>query len=796
MGFKIPDNRILIFDGAMGTMLQERGLKAGQFPELLNITSAELIEDIHREYLEAGADVVSANTFGANLFKAESVGRPLEDLIVPAVKAAHRAVSACGGRKFVALDIGPCGRVLQPTGDLSFEEAVELFARTVRVGSEAGADLILLETFTDLYELKAAVLAARENSSLPVLATMSFEENGSSFFGTGLESMVLTLEGLGVQALGLNCSLGPKQLVPLVEKIMALSSLPVILQPNAGLPVVRDGVGGYDVTPGEFALYARDFARQGVRIVGGCCGTTPRHIAETRGAVEEVTSAWPGVASRKLGSAICTPSKVVRFGDDAVIIGERLNPTGKRALQEALRAGDVGYLLREAVKQQEQGAHVLDLNVGLPDIDEAAMLARAAREIQGVVDLPLQLDSSNCAALEAAARCYNGKPLINSVNGKKESLEMVLPIVKKYGAAVLGLTLDDDGISETAEGRLAVARRIVEAAEAIGIPRQDVLIDCLVMTASAQQRQAAETLRAVSLVKEELGLKTVLGVSNVSFGLPRRPAVNRTMLAMALAHGLDAAIMNPGDEGMAETVAAWRVLTARDEGASQYISRFAVLENSGQREAVAAGEKISLAHAVARGLKDEAARAARELLAAMPPLEIIEKEIVPALDVVGREYEAQRLFLPQLIKSAEAAKSCFDALRGALERSVDEGTGKKQKIVIATVYGDIHDIGKNIVKVIMQNYNFEVIDLGRDVPPQRVAEAAAASGTKLVGLSALMTTTVASMKETIELLREKCPGVRIIVGGAVLTQELAEFAGADFYARDAMESVRLAKAID
>lgn len=791
--FKIPDDKILILDGAMGTMLQGRGLRTGDIPEKLNITDIGVIESIHREYLEAGADVVSANTFGANRFKAEKAGYSLENMVIPAVRAAKRAAAAYG--KYAALDIGPCGRVLQPSGDLSFEDAVEVFAEIVRAGRQAGADLILLETFTDLYELKAAVLAAKENSDLPVLASMSFEENGYSFFGTSIEAMVLTLEGLGVDALGVNCSLGPKQLAPIVERIIALAGIPVLVQPNAGLPVMENGVSRYDVASDTFADYCLSFARSGARVLGGCCGTTPEYTAKIKELLSGLTpiTQASGQGRPKKTTAICSPSKTVSFGGDTVIIGERLNPTGKKALQAAIRAGDMDYLLREAIKQQEQGARVLDINVGLPDIDEPATLVRAVREVQGIVDLPLQLDSSNAAALEAAARVYNGKPLINSVNGKKESLESVLPIAKKYGAAVLGLTLDERGIPETAEERLAIAVKIVEAAERYGIAREDVLIDCLVMTASAQQEQAAETLRAVRMVKEELGLKTVLGVSNVSFGLPDRPVINRVMLALALGQGLDAPIMNPGDKGMAETVAAFRVLSGKDPDAEDYIKKY-----SAQEAAPAAADretKPTLAYAIARGLKNEAEEATKGLLASLRPLEVVESHIIPALDEVGKDYETQKIFLPQLIKAAEAAKSSFEILRREISKDGGEPGAGSKKIVIATVYGDIHDIGKNIVKVIMENYNFDVIDLGRDVPPQEVVRAVTESGAKIAGLSALMTTTVSSMKDTIALLREKCPGTKIIVGGAVLTSQLAEQIGADFYAADALETVRIASGI-
>ena len=782
---KLNGEKTIIFDGAMGTMLQNRGLKVGGIPEMLNITNPEVIESIHREYLDAGADVVSTNTFGANRYKAEKAGRTVDELVSAAVTAARKAA---GKGKYVALDIGPCGRVMAPTGDLPFEEAVEVFAEVVRAGVKAEADMIILETFTDLYELKAAVIAAKENSHLPIAATMSFEENGMTFFGTSVESMVLTLEGLGVDALGINCSLGPKQLAPIVKKILEISSIPVMVQPNAGLPVMEDGKTRYDITAEEFASYAGDFVKSGVSIIGGCCGTSPEYIKLVKEKVRALSPLKRTVPKR---TGICSPSKPVFFGDDVVIIGERLNPTGKKTLQAAIRAKDTDYILKEAIHQQEQGASVLDVNMGLPDIDEAAALAAAVSEIQSVTDLPLQLDSSNYTALERAARIYNGKPLINSVNGKKDSLEKILPIVKKYGCAVLGLTLDDSGIPDSAEGRLAIAKRIVEAAEAIGIDRKDVLIDCLVMTASAQQSQAAETLKAVRMVKEELGVKTVLGVSNVSFGLPARPVINRTMLAMALTEGLDAPIMNPGDSGMAETVAAYRVLAAKDVNSADYIEKFSQYTTQSESKENSA----SLPHAIMKGLKKEADEAAAALLAEKKPLEIIEQIIVPALDEVGKGYESGRIFLPQLIKSAEAAKASFERIRTALaSEGISEGAERK-KIVLATVYGDIHDIGKNIVKVIMENYNFDVRDLGRDVPPEKVLDAVRESGAELVGLSALMTTTVANMKDTITLLKKECPKVKIIVGGAVLTKSLAEHIGADFYAKDAMESVRIASEI-
>ncbi|HAJ93920.1 MAG TPA: homocysteine methyltransferase [Synergistaceae bacterium] len=787
MTFRINENETIIFDGAMGTMLQKRGLKRGEIPELLNLTAPEIIRSVHDEYFDAGCDVVSANTFGANRYKAEMAGRPLADLVSSAVEIAKKAAS-CRKGKYAALDIGPCGRVLQPTGDLPFEEAVEVFSEIVRAGNKAGADLILLETFTDLYELKAALLAAKENSDLPVLATMSFEENGTSFFGATVESMVLTLQALGADALGVNCSLGPKQLVPIVERLLRASSIPVMVQPNAGLPLFENGEARYDVTPEEFADHIKKFTEDGAVIVGGCCGTDPGYIRLVKERLE-------GVASLRkrppLRTGVCSPSRSVFFGDDTLIIGERLNPTGKKALQAALRAKDMDHVLKEAICQQEQGAHILDVNMGLPDIDEPEMLKKAVIEIQSVVDLPLQLDSSDPNALEKAARVYNGKPLINSVNGKKESLEKILPIVKKYGAAVLGLTLDDDGIPSSAEGRLRIARNIMEEAQKIGIPKEDVLIDCLVMTVSAQQEQAAETLKAVRMVREELGLKTVLGVSNVSFGLPSRPIINRTMLTMALMQGLDAPIMNPGDKGMRESIAAFRVLMGKDPQASGFIAEYSGTDENQPKTEIVAGVSFGLPQAIKRGLKKEAEKATEALLSRMGPLKIIENEIIPSLDSVGKEYESQTIFLPQLMKSAEAAKASFELLRGIIAKEGAPGSEERAKIVIATVQGDIHDIGKNIVKVIMENYNFRMIDLGKDVPPQRVVEAVKENGAEIVGLSALMTTTVSSMKATIDLLRKECPLVKVIVGGAVLTDSLAEYVGADHYAKDAMEAVRI-----
>ena len=785
----------LYFDGAMGTMLQNKGLKLGEVPELFNLTHSEIVEEIHREYLAAGSHFVTTNTFGANRYKMDKIGCTVEEMIQKAVEIAKRAASDYPNT-YVALDIGPSGKVLKPLGDVSFEESYEIFKEQAVAGEKAGADVILLETFTDLYEMKAAVLAAKENTSLPILCNMSFEENGRTFFGTSLESMVLLLEGLGVNALGINCSLGPRQLLPIVQRLAKITHIPIMLQPNAGLPIMEGEKVYYDITADEFGELMIEFARLGVSILGGCCGTNPDFIH----AVVDRTKEMPFEMQKSPKyTGICSASKAVYF-DDVRVIGERLNPTGKKALQAALRVEDMDFVVREAINQVEQGAHILDINMGMPDMDEVALLKKAIMEVQGAVNLPLQIDSSNVEALEQGVRIYNGKPLINSVNGKKESLENILPIAKKYGAAVLGLTLDERGIPETAEERLEIARRIVETAMEIGIPKEDIFIDCLVVTASAQQKLVKETLKAVRLVKEQLGVKTVLGVSNVSFGLPQRPLINHNMLAMALMQGLDAPIMNPGAPGMMETVAAYRVLMGLDEDSKDYIEQYGNIvarQGTTQNKETGSEDKgeMSIESAIKKGLKDEAQKATHRLLEQNAPLEIIEKYIVPALNEVGKLYEEQTIFLPHLIKSAEGAKAAFDVLRDQMSKGQETSSTNKTKVILATVFGDIHDIGKNIVKVIMENYNFEVIDLGKDVPKEKVLEAVKKWQVRIVGLSALMTTTVSSMKETIEMLRKEAPEVKVIVGGAVLTQELADYVGADFYAKDAMETVRIASEI-
>ncbi|MGL5677543.1 MAG: homocysteine S-methyltransferase family protein [Cellulosilyticaceae bacterium] len=788
MGIKGLGERFLYFDGAMGTVLQNSGLQLGDIPELFNFTHEALIQGVHEAYLEAGADFITTNTFGANRYKMEETAYTVSEVITQAISIAKVAKEKVG-KGIVVLDIGPTGKMLKPLGDVSFEEAYEVFKEQVVAGEKAGCEAILFETFTDLYELKAGVLAAKENTSLPIFCTMSFEMNGRTFFGASLETMVLTLEGLGVTMLGINCSLGPKELVPVVEELMTLASVPVLIQPNAGLPTLVDGKTTFNITSDEFAGYMEHFAKCGVSVLGGCCGTTATYIEKVKSKVDCLTYTRTELKPLR---GVCSATHAVTF-DDVTLIGERLNPTGKKLLKEALKRGDMDFVLKEAIAQKEEGAHILDVNMGLPDIDEVKRLTEAVQAIQSVVDLPLQIDSSNVDAIEAAVRIYNGKPLINSVNGKQSSLDAILPIAKKYGAAVLGLTLNDGGIPETAEERLEVATRIVNEAMKYGIKKEDILIDCLVLTASAQQELVMETLKAVKLVKETLGVKTVLGVSNVSFGLPNRPLLNKTMLTMALLQGLDAPIMNTNSKEMMDAVDAYRVIAGIDKTSKTYIERHGQL-NGQASPSVSSTEKsdMTVREAIIKGLRDEAYHCAKEALQSRTPLEIIEEEVVPALNHVGDGYEKQTLFLPQLIQSAEAAKGAFEVIKEVLStKGQDVVSGPK--VVIATVQGDIHDIGKNIVKVIMENYGFSMVDLGKDVAPEAVVEAVTKHNAQMVGLSALMTTTVKSMKETIVCIKEAHPQCQVIVGGAVLTPDLATYVGADFYAKDAMETVRIAQ---
>ena len=769
----------VLLDGAMGTMLQNAGLEAGAAPELLNIDKPELIEDIHRKYVEAGSQIVYANTFGANRYKLKN--NSVKEIISAGISIAKKA---CGKKALVALDIGPIGQLLEPSGTMTFEEAYDIFKEQIIAGESA--DVIVFETMTDLYELKAAVLAAKENSRQPIVCTMTFEENRRTFTGCCVSSMALLLNGLGVDAVGINCSLGPSQLIPICKELLEWTDMPVVLKPNAGLP---DPVTGkYDVSPEEFAEQMKYAASCGVKIFGGCCGTTPEYISALKKALDGTE-----VRRRKAlpRSAVCTPSRTVVI-DRPRIIGERINPTGKKLFKEALRNNDTGYILNQAIEQIRAGADILDVNVGLPEIDEKAMMIKAVKEIQSVTDAPLQIDSTIPEVLEAALRIYNGKPIVNSVNGEESSLETVLPLVKKYGAAVVGLTLDKNGIPPKAEQRFAIAEKILKRAMYYGIPKEDVFIDCLTLTASAEQEAVMETLRALGRVKKELGLKTVLGVSNISFGLPNRPLINQNFLTMALTYGLDLPIINPNVDAMTGAVRAYKLLANIDKNSFDFIAAYnsaAVQKTENKDE-----NNISLEYAVENGLKDESAKATAELVKTADPMEIINGALIPALDKAGEQFEKGTIFLPQLILTAGAAQAAFGVIR---EKMISENSSpvSKGKIVLATVKGDIHDIGKNIVKVLLENYGYTVIDLGKDVPCEEVVRAALEHRVKLVGLSALMTTTLKSMEETIRLLRESGSECKVVVGGAVLTPEYAEKIGADFYAMDAKETCDIAKRI-
>ena len=775
-------NDILIFDGAMGTMLQKRGLDAGALPELLNLTDPETVTQIHREYVQAGADVVTTNTFQAHELK-------LRDYSVEEVVRAGVGCARESGARFTALDVGPIGQLLEPLGTVSFERAYEVFRRQVTEGEKSGADMIIIETISDLYEAKAAILAAKENTSLPVFCAMTFQEDGRTFLGCDALTAAITLGGLGVDALGVNCSLGPDKIAPVAETMLKYSRVPVILQSNAGLPTYRGGAAYYEMGAGEYADYVMEMLRKGIRIVGGCCGTTPEHIREIKARL----GGMKPVAVAPLRVSACTSGNRTVILDDATTeIGERLNPTGKKKLQAALRAGDIAYVVNEAIEQIDAGAQVLDVNVGLPGLDEPAMMAKVIREIQEVVYAPLQIDSSDPAAIEAGLRVYNGKPIINSVNGKRESMEKIFPLAKKYGAMVVGLTLDENGIPPTARGRLEIARRIRDTALRHGIPGEDLLIDCLVLTASAQQEQVRETLAAIRLVKSELGLKTVLGVSNVSFGLPEREAINAAFLAAAFGAGLDAAILNPLSVRYRQILDVYHVLNNEDKGAKLFIEKYAK-EKQAQPDASAPAESaVGLREIITQGRKEEAAAAVKKLLEATPSLDIIDDEFIPALNTVGKRFESGEIFLPQLMQSAQAVQNGFAVIREHMRQS-GEKRREKGRIIIATVHGDIHDIGKNIVGMILESYGYEIIDLGKDVSAEAVVKAIREHDIRLVGLSALMTTTVKSMKDTIAAAREAGLGCSFFVGGAVLNEEYAGFVGAQHYARDAMESVAIAE---
>ena len=786
---EVLGKRRLFLDGGTGTSLQKMGLKAGERPETWNLLHPERIEALHSAYLDAGADVIYTNTFGANRLKYPADGEfELEDIVKSAVDIAKRAQIACGreGDSWVALDIGPSGKLLKPLGDLDFEDAVSLFAEVVRCGAAAGADLVVVETMGDSYELKAAVLAAKENSELPVIATAAFDERARLLTGGTPEAVTALLEGLRVDALGLNCGLGPDEMLTIAERFAAAASIPVAAAPNAGLPRSVEGRTVFDLSPGDFAEGMARIAEAGAQLLGGCCGTTPEHIAALVNRCRELPFAEPVKRHRTWVSSFST---AVELGAGPVIVGERINPTGKPRLKEALRTENMEYLLSEGAAQEDAGAQILDVNVGLPGVDEPAMLERAVCALQGVTGLPLQLDSSDPAALERAMRRYNGKPMINSVSAKAESMAAVFPLVQKYGGVVVGLALDEGGIPETPEGRVACAERIYETAAQYGIAREDVVIDTLTLTVSSEPQAAQVTLEALRRIHARGG-RTILGVSNVSFGLPAREKVNSAFLTLALEAGLDCAIMNPLSAAMMSAWRAFAVLSARDARCEDYIAHESGAETKPQTQAAG----MTLGTCIEKGLADAASAEAKRLVAGgTEPLDAINSELIPALDRVGKGFEAGEIYLPQLLMSAEAAGAAFEALKAGMKG--DRGSKYPGKIVIATVKGDIHDIGKNIVRTLLENYGFDVTDLGKDVPPEAVLEAASKEGVRLVGLSALMTTTVAAMAETIKLLQSKLPGIKIMVGGAVLNEEYAEQIGADFYGKDAMASVRYAKEI-
>lgn len=790
---------LLFLDGGMGTLLQAEGLAPGELPETWNIEHPEKVEAIHRRYYEAGSDVVLANTFGANVCKFHDDRYTVEEVIRAGIANAKRAGEQIGKETYVALDMGPTGKLLKPMGDLDFDDAYEAFAEAVRYGEKYGADLIHIETMSDTYEVKAAILAAKENSSLPVFVTMIFDERGKLLTGGDVPSVVAMLEGLRVDALGLNCGLGPKQMLPILNDLRRYTSLPIIVKPNAGLPKQKNGETYYDVEPDEFARIMQEVVKEGACVIGGCCGTTPEHIKKL---VEECKDLPLREIEKKHDTIVSSYGQAVILDDMPRIIGERINPTGKKKFKEALKNEDMDYILKEAITQQDKGAHILDVNVGLPDIDEVAMMEKVVKELQSVTSLPLQIDTVDGKAMERAMRIYNGKPMINSVNGKQVSMDEVFPLIRKYGGVVVGLTIDEEGIPKDAEGRVRVAGKIINEAAKYGIDKKDIVIDVLTMTISSEKDGAKVTLEALKRVREEFGVRTVLGVSNISFGLPRRPIVNSYFYAMAMQNGLTAGIINPSSEDMMKAYRSYNALMGFDENCTNYISTYAgttetVTVQASQAAAAgnapkAAGGEMTLKYAIERGLKEEAHHITRELIGTREPLDIIQEELIPALNVVGDGFEKGTVFLPQLLMSADAAKIAFAVIKDVLASSGQEEE-KKEKIILATVKGDIHDIGKNIVKVLLENYGFDVIDLGKDVPPEAIVEKAVEENVTLVGLSALMTTTVVSMEETIKLLREKKPGCKVMVGGAVLNQDYADMIGADFYGKDAMQSVHYAQ---
>lgn len=788
---------IVYLDGGMGTLLQERGLKPGEHPERWNISHGDVITSIHKAYFDAGSNVVCTNTFGANTLKFDN--DELDKIIEAAVSNAKaaREQSESKREKFIALDIGPSGKLLKPLGDLDFEDAVNVFAETVKLGVKYGVDLIIIETMNDSYETKAALLAAKENSELPVIVSNAYGEDGKLMTGATPAAMVAMLEGMGVDALGTNCSLGPKQLRSVAEELLKKASVPVIFKPNAGLPKAVDGKTVFDVKADEFSDDVAELIKDGVRVVGGCCGTTPEYI---KALYRKSCDFTPVPVEQKHLTVVSSYTHAVEFGDEPILIGERINPTGKKRFKQALLENDIDYILNEGVNQQEKNVHILDVNVGLPDIDEVRMLENAVCELQAVIDLPLQIDTADVKAMESALRRYNGKAMINSVNGKAESMEGIFPLVKKYGGLVVALTLDENGIPETAEGRVKIARKILAEAEKYGIDKKDIIFDTLAMTISADNKAALATIDALKTIRKDIGCHTSLGVSNISFGLPNRDAINGIFFALALENGLSAAIMNPYSADMMKTYYSYRALKGYDENCTEYIGASEMFTATAAPAATAStapktAEEYSseLQRAVVKGFKEKAAELTKILLESVNPLSIVNDEIIPALNIVGKGFENKTMYLPQLLMSAEAAKSAFEVIKSFM--TTGEKTESKGICVIATVYGDIHDIGKNIVKLLLENYGFDVVDLGKDVPPEAIVDKVLELHAPLVGLSALMTTTVPAMEETIKQLKIKAPWCKTVVGGAVLTQEYADKIGADMYAKDAMESVRYAESV-
>lgn len=787
--------KMLFFDGGMGTMLQKNGMGAGEIPELLNITNPVLIERIHTEYLEAGADIITTNTFGANPLKSEAIGESLDMVIAAAVGAARKAVNKFQSEskpRFAAFDMGPCGKLLEPLGGLSFDKCYDAFAKIARTAEKCGADLVIIETMSDTLEAKAAVLAVKENTSLPVFCTMTFDENRKTLTGGTVGVMSAIMEGLGVDCVGINCGLGPEQIGEMMEELSRVSSIPIMAQPNAGLPQIENGKTVYNVTPDEFGAQCEKMAKLGASVLGGCCGTTPEHIK----CLVEACSKYTPIVEEKDITVVASYSKTVVLGNGPVIVGERINPTGKKKFKEALRNGDINYILGEAFAQRDAGAHILDVNVGLPEIDECAAMEKAVKAISSAVNLPLQIDSSDPATIERALRIYNGKPMVNSVNGKEESITAIMPIVKKYGGVLVGLCLDEDGIPPMAEQRFEIAKRIKDRAASYGIKPKNLVMDALTLTISAQQKESAQTLKALKLIKDELGICTTLGVSNISFGLPRREIINGTFFALALQSGLDACIINPCADTMINTYRAFMALSCHDEDCADYVSAYAGTKSEikvvRESQAEEKAENVNpLFDIIIKGLKDRSYDETVKQLETMEPMDIINNVLVAALNSVGREFEKGTMFLPQLMMSAETVKNSFDAIKEHIEKS-GEIQESKGKIAVATVKGDIHDIGKNIVKVLLENYGYEVHDLGKDVPPEVIVKALKDNDIHLCGLSALMTTTVVSMEETIKAIRSAGLDVKVWVGGAVLTQEYADMIGADKYCPDALSSVTYA----